>query len=112
MPKTVRAAAVQIAPDLTSRTGTVERVLNAIAEAADKGAELIVFPRPSCHGIPISASFCHLSSKALSIFGFMRKQSRYHQQKHGPSRTPRANAMRLSSLASMSATTARSITLS
>lgn len=44
MPKTVRAAAVQIAPDLTSRTGTVERVLNAIAEAADKGAELIVFP--------------------------------------------------------------------
>ncbi|MGV1926500.1 Nit6803 family nitrilase [Agrobacterium tumefaciens] len=44
MPKTVRAAAVQIAPDLTSRAGTVERVLNAIAEAADKGAELIVFP--------------------------------------------------------------------
>lgn len=44
MPKTVRAAAVQIAPDLTWRAGTVERVLNAIAEAADKGAELIVFP--------------------------------------------------------------------
>ena len=44
MSKTVRAAAVQIAPDLTSRAGTVERVLNAIAEAADKGAELIVFP--------------------------------------------------------------------
>ena len=44
MPKTVRAAAVQIAPDLTSRAGTVERVLNAIAEAADKSAELIVFP--------------------------------------------------------------------
>ncbi|MEP5008131.1 Nit6803 family nitrilase [Roseobacter sp.] len=41
---TVRAAAVQIAPDLTSRAGTVERVLNAITEAADKGAELIVFP--------------------------------------------------------------------
>ncbi len=44
MSNTVRAAAVQIAPDLTSRAGTVERVLNAIAEAADKGAELIVFP--------------------------------------------------------------------
>jgi len=44
MPKTVRAAAVQIAPDLSSRAGTVERVLNAIAEAADRGAELIVFP--------------------------------------------------------------------
>ena len=41
---TVRAAAVQIAPDLTSRAGTVERVLNAISEACDKGAELIVFP--------------------------------------------------------------------
>ncbi|MQQ09867.1 Nit6803 family nitriliase [Epibacterium sp. SM1979] len=41
---TVRAAAVQIAPDLTSRSGTLTRVLNAIAEAAGKGADLIVFP--------------------------------------------------------------------
>jgi nitrilase len=40
----IRAAAVQIAPDLASRAGTVERVLNAIDEAADKGAEFIVFP--------------------------------------------------------------------
>ncbi|TPE51698.1 Nit6803 family nitrilase [Amaricoccus solimangrovi] len=40
----VRAAAVQIAPDLASRAGTMERVLNAVAEAADKGAEFIVFP--------------------------------------------------------------------
>ncbi|MBP0615669.1 Nit6803 family nitrilase [Jiella mangrovi] len=40
----VRAAAVQIAPDLSGRAGTMERVLNAIAEAADKGAQLIVFP--------------------------------------------------------------------
>ena len=40
----VKAAAVQIAPDLTSRAGTIERVLHAIAEAAEKGAELIVFP--------------------------------------------------------------------
>jgi len=44
MSRTVRAAAVQIAPDLASRAATVGRVLNAIAEAADKGAELIVFP--------------------------------------------------------------------
>ena len=45
MPKpVVRAAAVQIAPDLASRAGTVGRVLNAIAEAAGKGAEFIVFP--------------------------------------------------------------------
>jgi nitrilase len=41
---TVRAAAIQIAPDLSGRAGTVERVLNAIAEAADKGADLAVFP--------------------------------------------------------------------
>lgn len=41
---TVRAAAVQIAPDLASRAGTMERVLGAIAEAADRGAEFIVFP--------------------------------------------------------------------
>ena len=41
---TIRAAAVQIAPDLSGRAGTVERVLNAIAEAADKGAQFIVFP--------------------------------------------------------------------
>ncbi len=44
MSRTVRAAAVQIAPDLVSRAGTIERVLNAIAEAADKGAEMVVFP--------------------------------------------------------------------
>ena len=41
---TVRAAAVQIAPDLSGKAGTMERVLNAIGEAADKGAELVVFP--------------------------------------------------------------------
>lgn len=40
----IRAAAVQIAPDLTSRAGTMEKVLNAIADAATKGAEFIVFP--------------------------------------------------------------------
>lgn len=40
----VRAAAVQIAPDLTSREKTLGRVLEAIHEAAGKGAELVVFP--------------------------------------------------------------------
>ena len=43
-PRKVRAAAVQIAPDLTSGAATLTRVLNAIAEAAGKGAEFIVFP--------------------------------------------------------------------
>ncbi|TCR67878.1 Nit6803 family nitrilase [Rhizobium sp. BK376] len=41
---TVRAAAAQIAPDLTSREKTLARVLETIREAASKGAELIVFP--------------------------------------------------------------------
>ena len=41
---TIRVAAVQIAPDLDSRDGTLDRVLNAIGEAAGKGAKLAVFP--------------------------------------------------------------------
>jgi aliphatic nitrilase len=40
----VRVAAVQMAPDLDVPGGTVTKVLNAIGEAADKGARLIVFP--------------------------------------------------------------------
>src|SRR6202051_2187490 len=43
-PTKVRAAAVQIAPYLTSREATLALVVNAIHEAAGKGAELIVFP--------------------------------------------------------------------
>jgi nitrilase len=42
--RTVRVAAVQIAPSLDSWAGTLDRVLNAIGEAAGKGAELAVFP--------------------------------------------------------------------
>lgn len=42
--RTVRAAAVQIAPDLTSRAGTLDKVMNAMREAASKGAEITVFP--------------------------------------------------------------------
>jgi nitrilase len=46
MPETriVRAAAVQIAPDFDRPEGTLERVLNAIDEAAAKGARFMVFP--------------------------------------------------------------------
>ncbi len=43
-PTKVRAAAVQIAPDLGSRQATLARVVDAIDEAAKKGAELIAFP--------------------------------------------------------------------
>lgn len=41
---TVRAAAAQIAPDLTSRDSTLARVLETIRTAAAKGAEIVVFP--------------------------------------------------------------------
>jgi aliphatic nitrilase len=40
----VRVAAVQLAPDLDSQAGTMTKVLGAIAEAAGKGARLVVFP--------------------------------------------------------------------
>ena len=40
----VRVAAVQLAPDLETSGGTVTKVLAAIAEAASKGARLVVFP--------------------------------------------------------------------
>jgi len=40
----VRVAAVQIAPDLESSGGTVTKVLGALADAAGKGAKLVVFP--------------------------------------------------------------------
>jgi nitrilase len=40
----VRAAAVQLAPVLHSRAGTIEKVLAAIAEAARHGVALVVFP--------------------------------------------------------------------
>jgi aliphatic nitrilase len=42
--KTVRAAAVQISPVLHSREGTTEKVLDAIAKAAQEDVNLIVFP--------------------------------------------------------------------
>lgn len=43
-PRIVRAAAIQIAPDLETSGGTLDRVCSAIDEAADKGAQLVVFP--------------------------------------------------------------------
>ena len=43
-PKVVRAAAVQLSPVLYSCEGTTAKVCDAIAEAARKGAELVVFP--------------------------------------------------------------------
>jgi nitrilase len=43
-PQTVRVAAAQLAPDFTTRDGTIDKCLAAIAEAGSRGAQLIVFP--------------------------------------------------------------------
>ncbi|HEY0296803.1 MAG TPA: Nit6803 family nitrilase [Bordetella sp.] len=43
-PRMVRAAAVQIAPDLDRPDGTLDRVCAAIDEAAAQGAQIAVFP--------------------------------------------------------------------
>ncbi len=40
----VRVAAVQIAPDLDDGARTLDRVLAALAEAASKGVQMVVFP--------------------------------------------------------------------
>ena len=42
--KKIRAAAIQIAPDLNGANGTIDRMVQAIAEAADAGVKLAVFP--------------------------------------------------------------------
>lgn len=42
--RTVRAAAAQLSPVLFSREGTLEKVLETIAQAAQQGVQLIVFP--------------------------------------------------------------------
>jgi aliphatic nitrilase len=40
----IKAAAIQISPDLESCAGTVEKVVSAVSAAAQEGAEIAVFP--------------------------------------------------------------------
>ncbi len=42
--KPVKAAAIQIAPDLNGASGTIDNMIAAITEAADKGVGMAVFP--------------------------------------------------------------------
>src|ERR1700740_2366320 len=42
--KPIKAAAIQIAPDLTNSSGTVDRVCETIRRVAEQGVELSVFP--------------------------------------------------------------------
>ncbi|MFT6772908.1 MAG: putative amidohydrolase [Paracoccaceae bacterium] len=49
---TIRVAAVQIAPDLTSRAATMIRALDATEDAAAKGAQLVMFPETFAPAYP------------------------------------------------------------
>jgi nitrilase len=78
---TIRAAAVQLAPDLTSCEGTLSRVCRAIADAADRGANLVVFPETfvpyypyfSFIEPPVSAGKAHLRlyEQAVEVPGWV-----------------------------------------
>lgn len=60
--KIVRAAAVQLSPVLYSCEGTTGKVCDAIAEAAKKGAELVVFPETI---LPYYPYFSFIKAPAL-----------------------------------------------
>ena len=62
VPKVVRAAAVQLSPVLYSCEGTTTKVCDAIAEAAKKGAELVVFPETV---LPYYPYFSFIKAPAL-----------------------------------------------
>jgi nitrilase len=92
-PKTVRVAAVQIAPDLETATGTLERVLAAIAEAGEKGVKLAVFPETFVPWYPYF-SFVHppvltgaehlrLYEHAVSVPGVVTEAVAAAARRHG-----------------------------
>jgi aliphatic nitrilase len=69
----VRAAAVQIAPDLEKPDGTLRKVCDAIDEAAGKGAQLIVFPETL---VPYYPYFSFVRPPVLSGADHMRLYER------------------------------------
>jgi aliphatic nitrilase len=74
-PRIVKAAAVQLSPDLERADGTVAKVLDMIDEAASKGVQLIVFPETfvpyypyfSFITPPVSAGKSHLELYEASV---------------------------------------------
>jgi predicted amidohydrolase len=67
--KRIKAAAVQIAPDLAGGSGTVDRVCDAIGDAAAQGVELAVFPETFIPYYPYF-SFVVPRSSGKSTCGF------------------------------------------
>jgi aliphatic nitrilase len=90
---TIRAAAVQIAPDLTSAEGTVNRVCRAVAESAALGVEIAVFPETfipyypyfSFVEPPVSAGKEHLRlyENAVEVPGWVPELLSQQAAKHG-----------------------------
>ena len=90
---TIRAAAIQIAPDLTSCEGTVDKVCRAVAEAAAKGVEMAVFPETfipyypyfSFVEPPVSAGREHLRlyEHAVEIPGWVPEMLSQQAMKYG-----------------------------
>ncbi|TNE95275.1 MAG: Nit6803 family nitriliase [Gammaproteobacteria bacterium] len=92
-PQTVRAAAVQLSPDLERAGGTVVKVLNTIDEAAANGVQLIVFPETfvpyypyfSFITPPVSAGKAHLRlyEGSITVPGPETKVIGERAKKHG-----------------------------
>jgi nitrilase len=59
---TMKVAAAQLAPAFLDREATIDKVLDAIGEAAANGAELIAFPETFVPGYPVWADFSHASA--------------------------------------------------
>lgn len=89
----VRVAAVQIAPDLETSTGTLDRVLAAIAEGAGKGAQLAVFPETFVPWYPYfsfvrppvlsGAEHIHLYDNAVVVPGPVTEAVAQAAKRHG-----------------------------
>jgi nitrilase len=89
----VRVAAAQIAPDLDSPTGTLDRVLAAIGEAAGKGAQLVVFPETFVPWYPYfsfvrppllsGAEHIHLYENAVTVPGPVTEAVSQAAKRHG-----------------------------
>ena len=59
---TMKVAAAQLAPAFLDREATIDKVLDAIGEAAANGAELIAFPETFVPGYPAWADFSNAST--------------------------------------------------
>ena len=63
----IKAAAAQIAPDLSSRSSTTNIVLDAMDEAHRNGANFIVFPETFIPGIKLNPGGVSLSRFSVIV---------------------------------------------